>query len=154
MTVRVPFTKLNEHAITPRYATNLSAGMDLVATKACLLRALANDIQSYMESPVVLVPTGIAVAIPAGYEGQIRSRSGLTVRHGITVAHGVGTIDADYRGELKVPLANLSMHDFYVEIGMRVAQLVITPVAHAELLEVDALEETKRGAGGFGSTGT
>ena len=102
---------------------------------------------------VRLVPIGIAVAIPLGFEGQVRPRSGLAIKHGVTVVNAPGTIDADYRGELMVGLINLGTRPFLIEPGMRIAQLVISPVAQARLVEVTSLDETPRGRGGFGSTG-
>ncbi len=129
----------------PEYRTALAAGMDLSAA---------------VEEPVILspgecavLPTGLAFALPDGYEAQVRPRSGLAARHGVTVLNAPGTVDADYRGEVKVPLINLGKAAFEVERGMRIAQMVIAPVARATLAEVDELPETARGAGGFGSTG-
>ncbi len=124
-----------------------SAGLDLAA---CLV-----DRERIVIAPGcrVLVPTGLALAIPIGYEGQVRPRSGLALRHGITVANSPGTIDADYRGELKVILINLGVEPFEVRHGERIAQLVLASVALLEPLEVDVLPEAARGEGGFGSTG-
>ena len=102
---------------------------------------------------IVLIPCGFAMAFPDGFEAQVRPRSGLAVKHGISMPNAPGTIDADYRGEVKVPLINLGREAFAVEHGMRIAQMVIAPVARAEIIEVESLEETDRGAGGFGSTG-
>jgi dUTP pyrophosphatase len=102
---------------------------------------------------VVLVPTGFALAIPEGFEAQVRPRSGLSTKHGVTVPNAPGTIDADYRGEVMVALINLGREDFTVEPGMRVAQLVFAPVARADIAEVAELSSTERGTGGFGSTG-
>ena len=101
-----------------------------------------------------MIPTGIAIALPPGSEGQVRPRSGLAARHGITVLNTPGTIDADYRGEIQVILVNLGAEPFTVERGMRIAQLVIAPVQHAKLIESESLEPTKRASGGMGSTGT
>ncbi len=130
----------------PAYATAGSAGMDLAAAVA---------------SPLVLppggridVPTGIALALPAGWEGQVRPRSGLALKHGVTVLNSPGTIDADYRGEIRVILANLGDAPVTISRGDRVAQLVIAPVGRAEWRVADDLPQTRRGAGGFGSTGT
>lgn len=100
-----------------------------------------------------LIPTGFAIALPPGYEGQVRPRSGLAVSHGITVLNAPGTIDADYRGEVKVPLINLGSEPFVVTRGMRIAQLVVAPVTAVTLIEVESLGETGRGVRGFGSTG-
>lgn len=130
----------------PDYATAASAGMDLRAN---------------LDAPVVLqpmeralVPTGLFVEIPVGYEAQIRPRSGLAIRHGITLLNTPGTIDADYRGEVKVILVNLSSEPFTVTDGERIAQMVIAAHATAEWAEVEELAETGRGTGGFGHTGT
>jgi len=118
------------------------------------------DVCAAVELPLVLqpgdraaVPTGLAMAVPVGSEIQVRPRSGLALRHGITVINAPGTIDADYRGEVKVLLANLGREPFSIERGMRIAQLVVARVAPVEVVEVAALEDTARGAGGFGSTG-
>ena len=130
----------------PSYETDYSAGMDLAAA---------------VESDLVLgpgerrlIPTGISIALPEGFEAQVRPRSGLALRNGITVLNSPGTIDADYRGEVGVILVNLGDRDFIVTRGMRVAQLVIAAVARLQWREVDALSETSRGTGGYGSTGT
>jgi dUTP pyrophosphatase len=101
-----------------------------------------------------LIPTGFSMELPGGYEAQIRPRSGLALKHGVTVLNAPGTIDADYRGEVKVLLVNLGAEPFRVERAMRIAQLVIQPVSHATLVEVEELSDSVRGAGGFGSTGT
>lgn len=129
----------------PQYATPLSAGMDLRAN---------------LETPLVLkplqrclVPTGLYVALPPGFEAQIRPRSGLALKKGIGVLNAPGTIDADYRGEIGIILVNLSDQEFVVEDGERIAQMVIARHEQAEWLEVDVLDETERGAGGFGHTG-
>ena len=118
------------------------------------------DLCAAVDAPVTLapgerrlMPTGYAVAIPRGYEGQVRPRSGLALRHGVTVLNAPGTVDADYRGELRVLLVNLGSEPFVVRRGDRIAQLVICPVAEAELVEVETLDETARGGGGYGSTG-
>jgi dUTP pyrophosphatase len=130
----------------PFYATELSAGMDLKAS---------------IETPVELdtleramVPTGIYIELPAGYEAQIRPRSGLAAKHGISVCNSPGTIDADYRGEIKVILVNLSKEKFTINPGERIAQMVIAKYEKIEWEEVEQLSETDRGTGGFGSTGT
>lgn len=130
----------------PGYATAQSAGMDLLA-------ACSNDMV-IEPGKRVLIPTGIAIALPDGFEAQVRARSGLTIKHGLSVLNGPGTVDADYRGEIKVILANLGDTAFTVTRGMRIAQLVIAHYARANWVEVDSLEESARGAGGFGSTGT
>jgi dUTP pyrophosphatase len=100
-----------------------------------------------------MVPTGLTIALPAGYEAQVRPRSGLAAKYGITCLNSPGTIDADYRGEIKVILINLGQAPFVIRRGERIAQMVIAPVTRAELVEVEVLDETARGAGGFGSTG-
>lgn len=127
----------------PTYATAGSAGMDLRAAEALTLKAGAR----------ALIATGIAIALPDHYEAQVRPRSGLAVKHGITVLNSPGTIDSDYRGEIKVPLINHGQEDFVIARGDRIAQLVVAPVVSAELVEVDNLDDTDRGAGGFGSSG-
>jgi len=132
----------------PAYQTALAAGLDLVA---------AVPLERPMEIAPggrALVPTGIAIAVPPGYEAQVRPRSGLALRHGVTVLNAPGTIDADYRGELQVILVNHGAEIFVVQRGMRIAQLVIAPVQHVELVETSELDSTKRASGGFGSTGT
>ena len=129
----------------PSYETNKSAGMDL---RACITE---NIIIKPMERK--LIKTGIAISIPENYEVQIRPRSGLALKQGITVLNTPGTIDADYRGEIGVILINLGENDFIVERGMRIAQMVVNPIVQAELIEVEELDATQRGEGGFGSTG-
>jgi dUTP pyrophosphatase len=132
----------------PSYQSADAAGLDLVAAvpEAAPMR-LAPGARG-------LVPCGIAIALPHGFEGQVRPRSGLAVRHGGTVLNTPGTIDADYRGEVMVLLVNLGTEPFVVTRGMRIAQLVVAPVARAKVIEVAELDATTRGAGGFGSTGT
>lgn len=129
----------------PSYATALSAGMDLLAAVAAPV-VLAPGTRA-------LVPTGIAIALPAGFEAQVRPRSGLALKNGITVLNSPGTIDADYRGEVGVILSNTSDQPFTIERGMRIAQMVIARHERAVWTEVESLDETERGAGGFGSTG-
>jgi dUTP pyrophosphatase len=129
----------------PSYETAHAAGMDLPA-------AIEADV-TLAPGTRALIPTGLAVAVPAGYEAQVRPRSGLAAKSGLTVLNSPGTVDADYRGEVKVILANMSAEPFTVTRGMRIAQMVIAPVVQAALEEVDALPGTARGAGGFGSTG-
>jgi dUTP pyrophosphatase len=132
----------------PAYETSAAAGMDLPA-------AVPADAPVLVEPAArALIPTGFAIALPPGYEAQVRPRSGLAFRHGVTVLNTPGTIDADYRGELKVLLINHGDAAFAVERGMRIAQLVIAPVTQACPREVGSLGETDRGEGGFGSTGT
>jgi dUTP pyrophosphatase len=146
MRVEVAITRAGDvEAPPPRYQTEGAAGLDLCA-------ALAEPL-TLAPGARALVPTGWAVAIPPGFEGQVRPRSGLALRHGVTVLNAPGTIDADYRGELKVLLVNHGQAPFAVACGDRIAQLVIGPVAHVELRAVDALDATARGAGGYGSTG-
>lgn len=144
-TPRVQIRRLRPDAIVPRYQTVDAAGMDLHA-------ALDQPMQ-IAPGAVVAVPTGLAMAIPRGWEGQVRPRSGLARNHAVTVANAPGTLDSDYRGPVMVLLINLGREPFTIEHGDRVAQLVIAPVAQAELVEVDELSVTERGAGGFGSTG-
>jgi dUTP pyrophosphatase len=129
----------------PSYATSLSAGMDLSA-------AIDEDI-ILKSGERVLVPTGIALALPDGYEAQIRPRSGLAFKNGVTVLNSPGTIDADYRGEIKALLVNLSKEDFTISRGMRIAQMVIAEYSQVKFNLVDNLDDTARGEGGFGSTG-
>ena len=129
----------------PQYATPDSAGVDLLA-------AVLEDV-SLAPGERTLIPTGIALSLPRGYEAQIRPRSGLALKNGLTLLNTPGTIDADYRGEIKVILVNLGHETFVVERGDRIAQMVVAPVSRAELLEVGDLDDTGRGEGGFGSTG-
>ena len=129
----------------PAYATPLSAGMDL--------RANLNEPVVLEPLQRALIPTGLFMAIPAGYEAQVRPRSGLAIKKGITVLNSPGTIDADYRGEVCVILVNLSSEPFTVTDGERIAQMVIARHEQADWLEVDTLDETERGEGGFGHTG-
>ena len=136
---------LHERALLPQYQTTGSAAADIFA---CL------------EAPITLapggrsvVPTGFAMQLPPGYEAQIRARSGLSSKHGITLANGVGTIDADYRGEVGAILINLGQEPFVIEHGMRVAQLVVSRVDQVSWLHATRLDETERGEGGYGSTG-
>ncbi len=135
----------------PAYETDAAAGMDL---RACLA---GDDREAGLKVPSlgrILVPTGLAMALPAGHEGQIRPRSGLALRHGITVLNSPGTIDADYRGEIKVLLINLGPETVTITHGDRIAQMVVAPFAQVSPVTVNVLEDTARGAGGFGSTGT
>ena len=142
--ITVPIINRSKHP-TPSYETDASAGMDLRAN---------------LDEPLVLPPmgravikTGLFMALPPGFEAQVRPRSGLAAKFGITVLNSPGTIDADYRGEVGVILANLSNEDFTVKDGDRIAQMVIARYAHTKWEEVNVLDETKRGIGGFGSTG-
>ena len=138
--------RLHAHATIPSYATAGSAGLDLSAALEATLEL--------RPGARALVPTGIAIALPAGHEGQVRPRSGLAVKHGLTVLNAPGTVDEDYRGEVKVALINLGEEPVRIEPGMRIAQLVVAPVTRVEPVEVPSLEETARGAGGFGHTGS
>lgn len=138
---------LRPGACVPAYQSALAAGLDLHAAPA--------DEQPVTLPPgaIKIIPTGLAIAIEPGFEGQVRPRSGLATKHGVTLPNAPGTIDADYRGELLVPLINLGRADFIVEPGMRIAQLVIAPVVRVRVEQVEELESTARGEGGFGSTG-
>ena len=137
---------ISDSGIYPEYETEGSAGM---------------DIRAYIDEPVIikpgerkLIPTGLRIQLPAGYEAQIRARSGLAIRNGITLINAIGTIDSDYRGEIKVGLVNLSDEDHVIENGDRIAQMVISEYKRAVLEPAEDLEETERGSGGFGHTGT
>jgi dUTP pyrophosphatase len=138
--------RLRPDAVLPAYHSAQAAGMDL---HACVEAPV-----TIAPGAIALIPCGFAMALPEGYEAQVRPRSGLATRHGIGMPNAPGTIDADYRGEVKVPLVNLGRAAFTVEPGMRVAQMVVAPVARAMVREVAALDATERGEGGFGSTGT
>ncbi|MBM7114411.1 dUTP diphosphatase [Archangium primigenium] len=129
----------------PRYETALAAGMDL--------RADIEDERTLAPLERLLVPTGLALGLPPGYEAQVRPRSGLALRHGLTLLNAPGTVDADFRGEVQVLLVNLSSEPFTLRRGDRIAQLVVAPVSRASLVELQILESTERGEGGFGSTG-
>jgi dUTP pyrophosphatase len=140
--VSIP-TTLTPEATTPSYATEEAAGMDLRCSEGFELQPMQRK----------LVPTGVRMAIPKGYEGQVRPRSGLAIKHGIALVNSPGTIDSDYRGEIGVILVNLGQDAVRFERGERIAQMVICPIVRAELQVVESLEETSRGEGGFGSTG-
>ena len=127
----------------PEYATPASAGVDLRASEGCVIPPGGR----------ALVPTGLRIALPEDYEAQIRPRSGLALRHGVTLPNSPGTIDADYRGEVRVILMNLGQEPFVVEPGDRIAQMVVAPVTRVAWSEVEELDATERGEGGFGSTG-
>lgn len=129
----------------PAYQSDLAAGLDLLAA--------VDDPVTLAPGERMLVPTGLSMALPAGFEAQVRPRSGLAAKHGVTVLNTPGTIDADYRGEVKVILVNLGQEPFLISRADRIAQMVIAPVLQAEITEVDVLSETDRGTGGFGSTG-
>lgn len=141
---RLLIRRLADHRLPlPEYATAGSAGLDLRAAHGHILEPGRRT----------LVGTGFAIALPPSCEGQIRPRSGLAARHGVTVLNAPGTVDPDYRGEVKVLLINLGEEPVEIAAGDRIAQLVVAPVSRLELIEVDELPETTRGAGGFGSTG-
>ena len=138
--------RLSKNISLPKYETDGSSGMDLSAN-------IEKEIE-IAPGKTSIIPTGLALAIPKNFEIQIRPRSGLAAKNQISVLNTPGTIDADYRGELKVILINLSENTFKVQKGLRIAQMILCPVVKATLKEVDVLEETIRGSGGFGSTGT
>ncbi|HNO71061.1 MAG TPA: dUTP diphosphatase [Bacteroidia bacterium] len=142
--MKIKIINKSKHAL-PAYATPASAGMDLRANldTPVVLKSLER----------ILIPTGLFLELPIGYEAQIRSRSGLAFKSGLTVLNSPGTIDADYRGEVKVILVNLSKEDFIISDGERIAQMIIAKHEQAEWIEVEQLQETERGSGGFGSTG-
>lgn len=143
--MKIKIVNTSRHAL-PSYETALSAGMDLRAylDEPVLLRSLERT----------LIPTGLFIELPEGYEAQIRPRSGLAIKKGISLVNTPGTIDADYRGEIKLILVNLSTDDYIIEDGERIAQMIISRHEKAEWIEVEALNETDRGAGGFGHSGT
>lgn len=147
MTIELYIKQLNhgKDLPLPSYATEYSAGLDLMA-------AIEDDI-IIAKGERKLIPTGIAIALPEGYEAQVRPRSGLALKNGITVLNTPGTIDADYRGEIGVILINLGSEDFKISRGMRIAQMIIAPFSQANFTLVGDLSSTKRGFGGFGSTG-
>ena len=143
---KIQIKKLSNEVLTPKYETAGSSGMDIAA---------------HIEKDIVLnpgektlIPTGFSLSVPRGYEVQIRPRSGLAVKKGITVLNTPGTIDSDYRGEIKVILINLSKNEFSIKNGERIAQMVVCPVKQVVVEEVNELSDTNRGVGGFGSTGT
>jgi len=136
---------LNDLATPPSAQSDLAAGLDV--------HAALEEAVWLAPGRIRLIPTGFAIAIPPGFEAQIRPRSGLALRHGITLVNSPGTIDADYRGEVQVPLINLGRHPFAIMPRMRIAQMVVAPIARCAVNVVAHLDETERGAGGFGSTG-
>tara|TARA_B100000963_G_C22590397_1_gene655191 strand:+ start:1045 stop:1485 length:441 start_codon:yes stop_codon:yes gene_type:complete len=144
--IKVLIKRLSKQVSLPKYETSGSSGMDLGAN--------INDNIVIDPGKTVIIPTGLALSIPKGFEAQIRPRSGLAAKNKISVLNTPGTIDADYRGEIKVILINLGSEPFEIEKGLRIAQIVICPIVKAQLQEVDDLNKTERGAGGFGSTGT
>lgn len=145
MSVTLRWKRLRREAVLPFYATEQSAGMDLSA-------ALTSPI-TLEPGAIMVIPCGFAMALPPGYEAQVRPRSGLASKHGITLPNSPGTIDADYRGEVCVPLINLGPRAFTVEPALRIAQMIIAPVMQVTITEADELDETGRGGQGFGSTG-
>lgn len=142
----VKIKKVRPNAILPEYQTEHAAGMDLCACIDAPIKLKPLERQ--------MIPTGLAIELPVGYEAQIRARSGLSIKNGITMINGIGTIDADYRGEVGVLVVNLGEEDFIIEPEMRIAQLVINKYERIVWDEVVELNETDRGVGGFGSTGT
>lgn len=143
--ISLKLQKLDESVTVPCYQTEGAAGMDLCA---------------FLKEPVTLkslerklIPTGLKMELPHGYEAQVRPRSGMSIKHGITLVNCVGTIDEDYRGELCVPVINLSTEEFTINNGDRIAQMIISPVTKADIKVVSELSDTQRGEGGFGSTG-
>ena len=145
ITVRIRRKAGCEDVALPRYMSEHASGMDLCAACEADVPLAPGDVK--------LVPCGFYMAVPVGYEAQVRPRSGLAMKHGITLPNSPGTIDADYRGEVCVILANVGRETYTLRRGMRIAQMVIAPVTRAEIAEVDALDETGRGEGGFGHTG-
>lgn len=147
LTIKVRRLPHNADLPLPAYETEQSAGMDLRA-------AVAEDAPVTLQPGArALIPTGLAIALPPGFEAQVRPRSGLALKNGITCLNSPGTVDADYRGELAVILINLGQEPFVIKRGERIAQMVIAPVTQGSFVEVEALDETARGVGGFGSTG-
>ena len=144
--IKILIKRLSKEVFLPKYETNGSSGMDLAAN--------INSIINIEPGNTAIIPTGLALSIPKGFEVQIRPRSGLAANQKISVLNTPGTIDADYRGEIKVILINLGQEPFKIEKGSRIAQMVVCPIVQAQLKEVDDLNQTERGKGGFGSTGT
>ncbi len=142
--MKIKIVNASKHVL-PSYETAYSAGMDL--------RANLDEPVTLKSLERALIPTGLFIELPQGYEAQIRPRSGLAIRHGISLVNTPGTIDADYRGEVKIIMINLSKDDFVINNGERIAQMIIASHVTAEWIEVDALSETERGAGGFGHSG-
>lgn len=142
---RLPGNEAATGTPLPAYQSEYAAGMDIHAHLEANI--------TLKPGAIAIIPTGFAIAVPVGYEAQIRPRSGLACKHGISVPNSPGTIDADYRGEVKVALINLSNNAFTIEPGMRIAQMIIKPVPQCQWLEVETLSDTDRGAGGFGHTG-
>jgi dUTP pyrophosphatase len=144
--VNVKYKKIREHAIVPSYQSEHAAGMDLYSAN--------KDPITIDPGEIALIPLGFAMALPDNYEAQVRPRSGLGSKFGVTLPNAPGTIDADYRGEVSVPLINHGKEPFVVETNMRIAQMIVAPVVQASFEVVEELDETLRGAGGFGSTGS
>ncbi len=145
--VELRVQRIREGAVLPRAQTEHAAGLDLSACPEDGAPVTINP------GDIALIPCGFRMAIPRGYEAQVRPRSGLATKHGISMPNAPGTVDSDYRGEMMVPLINLGREAFVVEPGMRIAQMVIAPVMRANIVETDTLDETSRGGGGFVSTG-
>ena len=135
--------KLNDLAVIPEYKTDGSSGMDLSSTEEVTLQPLERK----------LIPTGLAIQLEQGFEAQIRPRSGTSIKHGLTLINCVGTVDSDYTGQIFIPMVNLSNKPYTIQVGERVAQMVISTYSKANLVLVDELEKTERGEGGFNSTG-
>ena len=142
--IKILIKRLSKEVSLPKYETSGSSGMDLGS----------NIVANISPGKIAIIPTGLALSIPKGFEAQIRPRSGLSAKKKISVLNTPGTIDSDYRGEIKVILINLGEEIFKVEKGLRIAQMVFCPIVQAQFREVDDLNETERGKGGFGSTGT
>lgn len=143
--MKLKIRQLENNISLPEYATKGAAGMDLTAGIA--------DPMEFKPFERKLVPTGIVIELPAGYEAQIRPRSGLSIKHGMTLVNCVGTIDEDYRGEVCIPMINLSQESYIINPGDRIAQMIISPVEKAEIIVSEELTATTRACGGFGSTG-
>jgi dUTP pyrophosphatase len=143
--IQVRIKRLSRTTVLPVKMTEHAAGFDLAAAVPAPVILQPGDIR--------LIPCGFSMAIPIGYEAQIRPRSGLSTKHGITMINGIGTIDSDYRGEVQVPLINHGKTAFTIDPGMRIAQMLVLPVPLAEMVEVEELDQTARGSGGFGHTG-
>ncbi|MDD2430369.1 MAG: dUTP diphosphatase [Firmicutes bacterium] len=141
--LQIEIQRLDKALPLPQYKTPLSSGMDLYSRISTTIK----------KGETTLVPTGIAIKLPEGYEAQIRPRSGLALKHGLTLLNTPGTIDADYRGEISLIVINFGKEDFIIEKGMRLAQMVINRYETASFIEVDSLPDSQRGSGGFGSTG-
>lgn len=141
--MKLLFKKLHAEATIPEFKTSGAAGMDITSVEEVLI----------LPHQIKLVKTGLAAAVEEGYEIQVRARSGLSTKHGLTLINGIGTIDSDYRGEIGVPLINLSGESYVISKGERIAQLVVNKIEQPEIEIVEELDDTERGAGGFGSTG-